>query len=198
MFYDLFQKPYYKFSDCIFCKSRYGANLDKTIFPGMQGGPLMHVIAAKAVALKEALTDDFKAYQRQIIINAKTLAETLAKKGFRLISGGTETHLMLIDLSTKGLTGKEAEESLDRCGITVNKNTIPFDTQSPFVTSGIRIGTPSLTTRGMKENEMETIGELISVVLGGGIGDDTICRRVKEEVSGLCRRFPLYPELQNN
>ncbi len=182
----------------IFCKSRYGANLDKTIFPGMQGGPLMHVIAAKAVALKEALTDDFKAYQRQIIINAKTLAETLAKKGFRLISGGTETHLMLIDLSTKGLTGKEAEESLDRCGITVNKNTIPFDTQSPFVTSGIRIGTPSLTTRGMKENEMETIGELISVVLGGGIGDDTICRRVKEEVSGLCRRFPLYPELQNN
>lgn len=182
----------------VFCNSRYAANLDKVIFPGMQGGPLMHVIAAKAVALREALTDEFKEYQRQIIVNAKTLADTLMKKGFRLISGGTDTHLVLVNLRAKGLTGKEAEEALDRCGITVNKNTIPFDTQSPFVTSGIRIGTPAITTRGMKENEMEIIGDLISTVLDNGMGDDTVCRRVKEQVSDLCQRFPLYQELQNN
>lgn len=179
----------------VLCQSRYATDVDKTIFPGMQGGPLMHVIAAKAVALKEALSDEFKAYQQQIVRNAKALAATLTQSGFRLVSGGTDTHLMLVDLTSKGLTGKEAEEALDRCGITVNKNTIPFDSQSPFVTSGIRIGTPAVTTRGMKEGEMETIGRLISATLDRGIGDETVCTNVRTRVDDLCRRFPLYSDI---
>lgn len=180
----------------VITQSRFASEIDKTVFPGMQGGPLMHVIAAKAVAFKEALTDDFKDYQRQVVKNAAILAETLVKKGFRLISGGTDTHLILVDLSSKGLTGKEAEEALDRCGITVNKNTIPFDSQSPFITSGIRIGTPAVTTRGMTEEQMVRIAEFIATTLDFGIGDETVCHRVRAEVDDLCGRFPLYPDLE--
>jgi len=179
----------------VLCQERFASDIDRTIFPGMQGGPLMHVIAAKAVALKEALTPDFKEYQRQIVKNAGVLAGGLINKGFRLISGGTDTHLMLIDLTSKGITGKKAEEALDRCGITVNKNTIPFDSKSPFVTSGIRVGTPAVTTRGMKETEMETIAGLITSALDKGLDDETVCSRIKSEVNTLCQQFPLYSDL---
>ncbi len=180
----------------VLCQERFAHDIDKTIFPGMQGGPLMHVIAAKAVAFKEAQTPEFKEYQRQIVKNAAALAAGLLKKGFRLISGGTDTHLMLVDLTKKGITGKMAEEALDRCGITVNKNTIPFDSKSPFVTSGIRIGTPAVTTRGMMENEMELIAGLIDTALAKGLADETICDRIKAEVDGLCHQFPLYADLE--
>ncbi len=180
----------------VLCQERFAHDIDKTIFPGMQGGPLMHVIAAKAVAFKEAQTPEFKEYQRQIVKNAAALAAGLLKKGFRLISGGTDTHLMLVDLTKKGITGKMAEEALDRCGITVNKNTIPFDSKSPFVTSGIRIGTPAVTTRGMMENEMELIAGLIDTALAKGLADETICGRIKAEVDGLCHQFPLYADLE--
>ena len=165
--------------------------VNKNIFPGMQGGPLMHIIAAKAVAFKEALTDEFKNYQRQIVKNAAALAETLKKAGFRLVSGGTDTHLMLVNLTDKNITGKEAEEALDKSGMTVNKNTIPFETRSPFITSGIRIGTPALTTRGMKEKEMELIGSFIVRVLKN-VKDEECFKKVKEEVRELCLKFPFY------
>ncbi|RMD91829.1 MAG: serine hydroxymethyltransferase [Calditrichaeota bacterium] len=168
--------------------------IDSNVFPGFQGGPLMHVIAAKAVAFKEALQPEFKEYSRQVIRNAQTLANTLIELGYHVVSGGTDTHLMLIDLRNKGLTGKQAEAALERAGITVNKNMVPFDDQSPFVTSGIRLGTPALTTRGMKEAEMQFIGELIDKVLTNS-DNETVAKSVRQEVFNLCQRFPLYEEL---
>ena len=177
----------------IMCKEEFGPMINKSIFPGTQGGPLMHIIAAKAVAFKEALTPEFNEYQKQIINNAKALAKRLTDKGFRLVSGGTDTHLMLLDLTETGLTGKQAELALDKSGITVNKNTIPFETRSPFVTSGIRIGTPAMTTRGMKEKEMEIIGDFITEVLEN-IDSEEVQKKVKQSVKELCQKFPLYPE----
>jgi glycine hydroxymethyltransferase len=177
----------------ILCKKEFAQSLDAKIFPGMQGGPLMHIIAAKAVALKEALADDFKQYQRQILENAKTLADALLADGFRLVSGGTDNHLMLIDLTDLGITGKEAQETLDRTGITINKNRIPFDTKGAQVTSGIRIGTPALTTRGMKEPEMKRIAGFFSTVLRN-IRDEKRLAEVREEVRILCEQYPLYAE----
>jgi glycine hydroxymethyltransferase len=172
----------------ILCKQEHAKAIDKAIFPGIQGGPLMHVIAAKAVSFKEALEDDFKDYQKQILKNAKALSSSLIEKGFRLVSGGTDNHLMLIDVRTKGLTGKKAEALLDEIGVTTNKNTIPFDPESPFVTSGLRIGTPAITTRGMKEEDMEVIAEIIKLTLEEKTDVETIKSMVKE----LCDKFPLY------
>jgi glycine hydroxymethyltransferase len=165
--------------------------VDSNVFPGFQGGPLMHVIAAKAVAFKEALSDDFKQYSVQVIKNAKALAEKLVSMDYKLISNGTDTHLMLVDLRNKGLTGKKAEEALEQAGITVNKNMVPFDNQSPFITSGIRIGTPALTTRGMKEEQMKEIGELIDNVLLN-IGNESIVTQVRSRIFDMCQQFPLY------
>ncbi len=175
----------------ILAKKEFGKTLDKQIFPGIQGGPLMHVIAAKAVAFKEALSDEFKAYQRQVIMNARRLAEELKRDGFRLVSGGTDNHLMLIDLTGIDLTGAEAENVLGEAGISVNKNIIPFDTKSPSVTSGIRIGTPAVTTRGMKEGEMVVIAKYISQVLSHR-DDKTLLRKIRKEVGELCQKFPLF------
>jgi len=177
----------------ILCKGDFAQALDAKIFPGMQGGPLMHIIAAKAVALKEAQTEAFREYQRQIVKNAKTLAEVLLANGFRLVSGGTDNHLMLVDLTDLGITGQEAQEILDRTGITINKNRIPFDPKGAQVTSGIRIGTPALTTRGMKEPEMKRIGGILSTVLRN-IGNEKMLAEAREEVRALCDQFPLYPE----
>jgi glycine hydroxymethyltransferase len=175
----------------ILCQEKWAKELDKLLFPGVQGGPLMHVIAAKAVALKEALSPEFKAYQGQIVKNAKALADALTGEGWRLVSGGTDNHLMLIDVFAKGITGKVAEKALDRAGITVNKNTIPFDTNSPMVASGIRVGTPALTTRGMKEADMAKVGLLISRALSA-VEDETALAEVKRDVKRLCDQFPLY------
>jgi len=175
----------------ILCREQYAKVLNSNIFPGIQGGPLMHVIAAKAVAFKEALTPEFNAYQEQIIKNAKALADSLMKNGLRLVSGGTDTHLMLVDLTSTGLTGKAAEEALDKAGITVNKNTIPNETRSPFVTSGIRIGTPAATTHGLKEAEMELVAGFITDALKNAEQPDQLAR-IKGEVNTLMRRFPLY------
>ncbi len=177
----------------IMCREKYAKDLDREVMPGIQGGPLMHVIAAKAVAFKEALEPSFKEYQVQIVKNAKTLAEEMVKLGYHVISGGTDTHLMLISLVEKNLTGKKVEEELERAGITVNKNTIPFDPQKPFVTSGIRMGTPALTTRGMKEQEMKKIAGLIDQVISH-LKDEKVYAQVKEEVLSLCQSFPLYQE----
>ena len=177
----------------ILAMEKYSRSLNSQIFPGIQGGPLMHVIAAKAVAFKEAQRDDFKIYQQQIVSNAKTLAKTLQDRGFRLVSGGTDNHLILVDLSDKGLTGAKAEDVLERAGITVNKNTIPFDTRSPSVTSGIRIGTPAVTTRGLKEKEMEEVGNYISELLNQP-EDDKLIEDIKMKIRSLCERFPLYSE----
>lgn len=177
----------------IMCQDDYAKVLNSRVFPGMQGGPLMHVIAAKAVAFQEALTEDFKVYQAQIVKNAQALAETLMAEGFRLVSGGTDNHLMLVDLTNQGITGKDAQETLDRAGITANKNGIPFDTQGPMVTSGIRLGTPALTTRGMKEEEMRLVARLIAATLKDIRNEDRV-NEVKEAVTALCERFPLYPE----
>jgi glycine hydroxymethyltransferase len=177
----------------ILCKAAHAAAVNKNIFPGMQGGPLMHVIAAKAVAFKEALTPEFREYQRRIVSNAKALAEAMIIQGFRLVSGGTDTHVMLVDVASKGLTGKAAEAALDKAGLTVNKNAIPFDTKSPMVTSGIRLGTPALTTRGMAEAEMRTVAALIAEVLVD-VEDAARQARVAEKVRELCASFPLYPE----
>lgn len=176
----------------ILCRGEHAKAIDSKVFPGLQGGPLMHVIAAKAVALKEALGPEFKAYQRQIVKNAEVLARVLMAKGFRLTSGGTDNHLMLVDLRQSELTGKVAQETLDKARITVNKNSVPFDTRSPFVTSGIRIGTPAVTTRGMKDREMESIGDFIARALDH-VGNDTALRAVAYEVGELCRSFPVYP-----
>jgi glycine hydroxymethyltransferase len=182
-------------SGFIMCKDPYAKAIDKTTFPGMQGGPMMHVIAAKAVCFKLAMTESFHAYQRGIIANARALSEALTGLGHRLVSGGTDTHLMLLDTGAKGLTGKDAEAALERAGITVNKNTIPFDTRSPFVTSGIRIGTPAVTTRGMGESEMRRIAELMNKVLSN-VDNDTYAGEVRKEVKSLCVRFPLYRGLK--
>jgi glycine hydroxymethyltransferase len=175
----------------ILCKEAWAKEVDKALFPGVQGGPLMHVIAAKAVAFKEALAPDWKAYQVQIVANAAALATALQAEGWRLVSGGTDNHLMLVDVFAKGLTGKVAEKALDKAGITVNKNTIPFDTNSPMVASGIRIGTPALTTRGMKEADMQQIARLISRALHA-VDNETELADVKREVGRICDRFPLY------
>ena len=177
----------------IMCQEEYAAVLNKNLFPGFQGGPLMHIIAAKAVAFKEALSDEFRAYQRQIQLNAVALAEELGALGFRLVAGGTDTHLMLVDLRPKRLTGKVAETALEKAGITVNKNAIPFDPEKPAVTSGIRIGTPAVTTRGMREEEMRLIGQLIAEVLQDAT-DEARQQRVRDKVRELCQQFPLYTE----
>ncbi len=173
----------------IMCKEEYAKQIDKAIFPGIQGGPLMHVIAAKAVCFHEALQPEFKEYQKQIVANAKALADGLQNQGFRLVSGGTDNHLMLIDVKSKGLTGKEAEKMLDDANVTVNKNTIPFETESPFVTSGIRVGTPAVTSRGMKEAEMGEIAAIFETVL---LKKDEA--KAKEMVKALTDRFPLYAD----
>jgi len=172
----------------IICKEEYAKDIDKAIFPGIQGGPLMHIIAAKAVTFKEALSPDFKEYQQQIIKNARVLADELVNYGFRLVSGGTDNHLMLVDLNNKGITGKDAETVLDTVGITVNKNTIPYETRSPFVTSGIRIGTPAVTTRGMKEEEMKLIAEYISKALENK-DNPAVLAEIKEKVYELTGQF---------
>lgn len=173
----------------ILCKEKYAKAIDKAIFPGTQGGPLMHVIAAKAVCLKEALSDEFKAYQTQVVKNAAALAEALQKEGFKLVSGGTDNHLMLIDLTDKGVTGKEAEHMLDEVNITANKNTIPFETLSPFVTSGVRIGTPSVTSRNMDEEDMREIAALIALTIGDFEKNK---EEVRRRVDVLCKKRPLY------
>ena len=172
----------------ILCKEKFAKLIDKSIFPGIQGGPLMHVIAAKAISFGEALTEEFVEYQKQVIMNAKVLAEELANKGFRLVSGGTDNHLILIDLRSIGLTGKKAEALLDEVGVATNKNTIPFDSESPFITSGLRIGTPAVTSRGMKEEEMKEIASIITIALDENVNRDSI----KEKVFSLCDRFPIY------
>ncbi|NOY23248.1 MAG: serine hydroxymethyltransferase [Acidobacteria bacterium] len=173
----------------ILCREEYKKVLNRNVFPGIQGGPLVHVIAAKAVALKEAMTPEFKAYQHQVVINAKKLAEVLSEGGIRIVSGGTDNHLMLLDVTSIGLTGKTAELALDKAGITANKNTIPFDKNKPMIASGIRLGTPTITTRGMKETEMEKIGELIVNTLKH-TEDDMYLTAIKEEVVKLTQRFP--------
>jgi glycine hydroxymethyltransferase len=174
----------------VMCKTEYAKAIDKAVFPGLQGGPLMHVIAAKAVAFKEALAPEFKVYQRQIVANAQALAEGLLRRGFRLISGGTDNHLMLADLSNRNVTGKEAEAALDRAGITVNKNAIPFDEKPPAVASGVRLGTPCVTTRGMKEPEMEIIAEAIDRVTAHP-NDEAVIRETRKRMKALCKKFPL-------
>jgi len=177
----------------ILCKQEYAAAVDKNVFPGHQGGPLVHIIAAKAVALKEALEPSFADYARQIVANARVLAQTLKDAGFRIISGGTDTHLMLVDVFAKGMLGSEAEAALGKAGITVNKNAIPFDTNPPLRPSGIRIGTPALTTRGMKEAEMKQIGRWIADALERR-NDDKALDRIRHQVFELAEQFPLYAE----
>ena len=176
------------------CKASLAKDLDRALFPGIQGGPLMHAIAAKAVAFKEALLPDFKTYQKQVVANASVLAKTIADEGFRIVSGGTDNHLVLIDVFSRGLTGKVAEKVLENAGITVNKNTIPFDPNPPMTASGVRIGSPALTTRGMGTAEMEEIGRLIGKTLKGASSETTIAE-VRKSVETLCARFPLYSSL---
>ena len=178
----------------ILCKEEYAKAIDKAVFPGIQGGPLMHVIAAKAVALGEALQPEFKVYAEQVIKNAKVLAAELIAKGLTIVYGGTDTHVMLVDVRNTGLTGKEAEHLLDEIGITANKNTIPFDPASPFVTSGVRLGTPALTTRGLKEDDMKEIADIIATVLQNP--EDTAKHQdAAKRVAALCEKYPLYPNL---
>jgi glycine hydroxymethyltransferase len=178
----------------VLCAEPYAKDLDRTVFPGVQGGPLMHIIAAKAVCFKEAAEPSFAAYQRQIVANATKLAAVLSTAGFRLVSGGTDNHLMLVDVFSKGITGKVAEAALGKAGITVNKNAIPFDQNPPMVASGVRIGTPAVTTRGMREAEMEIIGDLFTAALFAP-EDDRALGVIRAEVETLCRKFPLYPEI---
>jgi glycine hydroxymethyltransferase len=175
----------------ILARSEFGAQLNKQIFPGIQGGPLMHVIAAKAMAFKEALSGSFKAYQVDVVKNANALAEQLVEHGVDLVSGGTDNHMMLVDLSGLGVTGKDAENALEKAGITVNKNAIPFDTLGPAITSGIRVGTPAITTRGMKTEEMAVVARLMGDVLKN-LGDETVVNRVRQQVRELCEAFPIY------
>jgi glycine hydroxymethyltransferase len=177
----------------ILCREAYAKDVDRRVFPGVQGGPLMHIIAAKAVCFKEAAEPSFVDYQRQVVKNAATLAGALVSAGFRLVSGGTDNHLMLVDVFSKGITGKVAEAALGKAGITVNKNAIPFDQNPPMVASGVRIGTPAVTTRGMREGEMDTIADLITRALKTP-DDDRALGMIRAEVEALCRRFPLYPE----
>jgi glycine hydroxymethyltransferase len=176
----------------VLCKEQYATALNKIVLPGIQGGPLMHIIAAKAVCFKEAMAPEFKSYQQQIVKNAAAMAEGLKANGFRLVSGGTDNHLMLVDLTSKNVTGKQAEVALDQVGITVNKNMIPFDTQKPLVTSGIRVGTPAVTTRGMKESEMKVIADLINRGVEQ-MGDEAAQTQIRSEVRALCSNYPLYP-----
>ncbi len=175
----------------ILAKEKFGAAIDKSVFPGMQGGPLVHVVAAKAVCFQEALQPEFIVYQKRVVANARALAQTLMDEGFRLVSGGTDTHLMLVDVFSKGLRGKEAEEALDRARITVNKNAIPFDTNKPFNPSGIRLGSPAVTTRGFEEAEMREVGSLIAEVLHHITSEEAIAS-VRQQVGALTARFPLY------
>jgi glycine hydroxymethyltransferase len=177
----------------VLCREAFAKDLDRSVFPGVQGGPLVHIIAAKAVCFKEASEPAFAAYQRQIAANARKLAGALSMAGFRLVSGGTDTHLVLVDVFSRGLTGKAAEAALGKAGITVNKNAIPFDRHPPLVASGIRVGTPAVTTRGMREPEMELIGELIARALQTPDNDPALAS-IRDEVEALCRKFPLYPE----
>jgi glycine hydroxymethyltransferase len=182
-------------SGLVLCREPYAKDLDRALFPGVQGGPLMHVVAAKAICFKEAMEPSFKDYQQQVVANAKRLAANLAGHGYRIVSGGTDNHLMLVDVFSKGITGKAAEAALGRAAITVNKNAIPFDQHPPMTASGIRIGTPAVTTRGMREAEMDQIGEMIGRVLAAP-DDERVVTMVKGEVERLCRKFPLYPERQ--
>lgn len=176
----------------ILCRdAEFGKQFNKAIFPGIQGGPLMHVVAAKAVAFKEALSDEFKVYQQQVLDNAKALADELVKKGFRIVSGGTDNHLMLVDLRSKNITGKEAQFLLDEIGITANRNTIPFEPLSPFVTSGIRLGTPALTTRGLKEEDIREVADIIADVIENR-EDSAAIEAAKAKVQAICKKFPLY------
>jgi glycine hydroxymethyltransferase len=175
----------------VMCREQFQKELDRAVFPTVQGGPLMHIIAAKAVCFKEAMADDFKVYQAQVLANAKVLAEELSNAGFRIVSGGTDNHLMLVDVFVRGLTGAQAEKTLDKAGITVNKNAIPFDTNPPMKASGIRIGSPALTTRGMKEAEMKQVAGLISEALAAH-EDETALKNIRGEVEKLCEQFPLY------
>ena len=178
----------------ILCRdAEFGKQFNKAIFPGIQGGPLMHVVAAKAVAFKEALSDEFKVYQQQVLDNAKALADELVKKGFRIVSGGTDNHLMLVDLRSKNITGKEAQFLLDEIGITANRNTIPFEPLSPFVTSGIRLGTPALTTRGLKEEDICEVADIIADVIENR-EDSAVIEAAKAKVQAICKKFPLYEE----
>jgi glycine hydroxymethyltransferase len=179
----------------VLCREQYAKDLDRAVFPGVQGGPLMHIIAAKAVCFKEAAEPDFAAYQRQVVANANRLANVLSSAGFRLVSGGTDNHLMLVDVFSKGETGKAAEAALGKAGITVNKNAIPFDQNPPMVASGIRVGTPAVTTRGMRESDMDTIGELIARALKTP-DDEGALGMIRAEVEKLCRKVPLYPDRQ--
>ena len=181
----------------IMCQKKYAKELDREVMPGIQGGPLMHVIAAKAVAFKEALQPSFKDYQKRIIENAQTIANKLVEEGFHVVSGGTDTHLLLVSFIEQGITGKEVEEALEQAGITVNKNTVPFDPQKPFVTSGIRIGTPALTTRGMGVYEMNEIAGFISKIIKN-LGNTEIVRQVRDDVGQLCEKFPLYSQRRNH
>ncbi|MBA4418386.1 MAG: serine hydroxymethyltransferase [Syntrophus sp. (in: bacteria)] len=178
----------------ILCKQEFAKAIDSAIFPGIQGGPLMHVIAAKAVALKQAMTEEFRQYQKQIIKNAQRMCSNMEKQGYRIVSGGTDNHLFLVDLTAKGTTGKVAQEALEKSGIMVNKNLIPFDGRGPNITSGIRIGTPAVTTRGMKEPEMDMIAELIDRVLTSP-EDEAVYNKIKEQVKTLCKRFPFYSKI---
>jgi len=175
----------------VLCKEQYAKDLDRSVFPGVQGGPLVHIVAAKAVAFQEALSPEFKEYQTQIIRNAKALAQAVGENGFRIVSGGTDNHLFMTDVFSKGITGKDGQNYLEAANITVNKNTIPFDTQKPMVASGLRIGTPAVTTRGLREPEMKTMADLIARVLDAK-GDAGVTAQVKSEVKQLCDRFPIY------
>ncbi len=175
----------------VLCKEKYAKDLDRAVFPGVQGGPLVHIIAAKAVGFQEALSPDFKEYQTQIVRNAKALAQAVSETGFRIVSGGTDNHLFMTDVFSKGITGKDGQNMLEAANITVNKNTIPFDTQKPMVASGLRIGTPAVTTRGLREPEMKTIAQLIARVLDSR-GDGGVIAQVKKDVKELCDRFPIY------
>ena len=178
----------------ILCRdAEFGKQFNKAIFPGIQGGPLMHVVAAKAVTFKEALSDEFKVYQQQVLDNAKALSDELVKKGFRIVSGGTDNHLMLVDLRSKNITGKEAQFLLDEIGITANRNTIPFEPLSPFVTSGIRLGTPALTTRGLKEDDIREVADIIADVIENR-EDGAVIEAAKAKVQAICKKFPLYEE----
>jgi glycine hydroxymethyltransferase len=177
----------------ILSKAEFAAAIDKVVFPGMQGGPLMHIIAAKAICFQEAMQPEFRDYAKQVVANAKVLAETLAAEGFRIISGGTDTHLMLVDVFSKGMLGSEAEKALGEAGITVNKNAIPFDVNPPMKPSGVRIGTPAVTTRGMKEAEMRQISHWISEALDHRT-DTAVLGKIRSQVLGLAEEFPLYAE----
>jgi glycine hydroxymethyltransferase len=177
----------------ILCREKFQKDIDRSVFPGVQGGPLMHIIAAKAVCFKEAAEPAFAEYQRQVVKNAARLAQVLAQAGFRLVSGGTDNHLMLVDVFSRGVTGKVAEATLGKAGITVNKNAIPFDQNPPMTASGIRVGTPAVTSRGLREADMDTVGALIARALQAP-DDEAALLKVREEVEQLCRKFPLYPD----